>query len=64
MQTFQHYLFVLERSYVCYYITCMTVPRRLSLWPWFINHFKKGDYPAELAEDLQSYDEIKFLCPE
>ena len=42
----------------------MTVPRRLSLWPWFINHFKKGDYPAELAEDLQSYDEIKFLCPE
>ena len=25
------FLFVLERSYVCYYIACMTVPIRLSL---------------------------------
>ena len=26
MRTFQYLLFVLEQSYICYYIICMTVP--------------------------------------
>ena len=34
---------------------------KLSLYPWFINHFKKGDYHSELAEALLSYDDDDSL---
>ena len=32
MRTFQCFLFVLKRSYICYYITCMTVPLKSQIF--------------------------------
>ena len=47
MRNFQCFLFVLKRSYICYYIICMTLPlsRFLKNFP-----FEKTEYKQKLKD--------------
>ena len=55
MRTFQCLIFVLKRSYICYYIICVTVPLIAKMWfnesdiPFATHVYKLAVYFASLA---------------